>query len=218
MTDIVRVKWNGDHGEEREMFATASLAKKSASELRAAGISSTVEKITLKKMGKKDLLAAIYNGDDEKFAEATETLKVVEGMKKPKDPVAAAKLKARQVANKHRGVRPVGVQAVAGSAKAGTENKSMVPEGATAAAEAAGNELKNNIDKAADQGVPGAEPVEQPVKAPVAKVAGPKKAAKAANAPQSEQVNKDVSDQAPKPENKGDLTTADLKKGGGIKL
>lgn len=188
MTDIFKVTWNGDAGEESEMHATGVKAKAAAKGLREAGINSLIEKITLRPMGKKDLICAIYNGNlhtgyslgeagEVGFAEKVETLKEVAGVKKPKDPVAAAAMRAKAVANKHRGIKP--------------------PNAAVEAIGQKDEPVKTKIDKSSETGA-------------AAKKVG-------VNKPTTP-VNKGVSDQAPKAENKGDMTTADLKKSGGIKL
>ncbi len=222
MTDVFKVKWTGDHGGEMEMHPTRGAANKAASELKGAGISSVIEKVTLAKLGKKDLICALYNGveqdqglddgiDAKGFAEKVEAVKEVAGVKKPKDPVLAAKLKNKQVANKHRGIMPVVPGQVGGEAaasagasvasKAGKENPSMAPKvggnssPAKTAASAAGSgttdksKSKESFDKSSEGAAPAA------VKKPVA-VVKPKPAP---------EVMK---------EGAGDMSTADLKTGG----
>jgi hypothetical protein len=206
MTDIFRLSWNGDHGQEREMHPNAGVAKKAASELRNAGINSTIEKITLAKMGKKELMCSIYNNTPD-FAEEVTMLKEVQGMKKPKDPIAAEKMKQRTVANKHRGVMPM--TAGAAVAKAGTENPSMAPKAA--------------INKGTDQGAASTAQVKAPaatVKPPTTPAAATAPAAakptpkKAPNVPETSSVSKASESQGlgkTAVAEKGDLATGDIK-------
>lgn len=214
MTDVALVTWTGDHGVEREMFPTTSLANKAASELRKAGISSKVEKITLSKLGKKQLIASVYNNEvhgEKSFVASAELVKDVEGVKKPSDPVAAAKLKARQVANKHRGVAPPSAASSAPGA-AGTENPPL-PAGASGS--------KSSPNKEPSTTGSGAGKAATSKKSPTKAAPGAAESSAANGAPaggEAGQVNKTVSEQAPKAENKGDMTSADLDKAGKIVL
>jgi hypothetical protein len=87
MTDIYRNR-PAAKGMVGTFFPKQGLAGKAATELRREGVASVIEKVTLKKMPKKDLLCALANrvpdtAEGSPF-EKIEVIKEVAGVKKPK--------------------------------------------------------------------------------------------------------------------------------------
>jgi hypothetical protein len=71
-----------------EMFGTQTAALKKATDRRKEGDDTTVNKLTIKKLPKAQLLAAIYNRDLEQFVEEIDVVKEVKGVKHPKKAAA----------------------------------------------------------------------------------------------------------------------------------
>lgn len=89
MTDLYRVlvKQTGENGEEvlaSHMRATQTEALADAGQFRKLGISSTVSKVTLKKLPLKEMLSHLFNQEFDEFTEAETVIKEVAGVKHPK--------------------------------------------------------------------------------------------------------------------------------------